>query len=60
MNYEPVQLESHEEFAQKLAKRNPFEPEETRSEQDARVGAMIRANVDKRPKDLWKAVDSGL
>ncbi len=27
---------------------NPFEPEETREQQDARVGQMIRDNVDKK------------
>jgi len=27
---------------------NPFEPNETREQQDARVGKMIRDNVDKR------------
>jgi len=27
---------------------NPFEPEETREQQDARIGQMIRDNVDKK------------
>ena len=35
-------------YSEAPAKENPFEPKETTAQQDARVGRMIRENVDKK------------